>query len=77
MLILCFPRGVMKNNINQAISTFRFLATPKLEELKVTCMGMSHLTSVFEASIGKAISDGCRTTFKTFDVSQLCFSPRF
>ncbi|KAK7742488.1 hypothetical protein SLS63_000052 [Diaporthe eres] len=62
-----FWMGVMKNIINQAIGAFKFLATPKMEELKVTCMGMSHLTSVFEASLGKTIRDGCRTAFKTFD----------
>lgn len=66
----------MKNIINQAIGAFKFLATPKMEELKITCMGMSHLTSVFEASLGKTIRDGCRTAFKTFDVSQINFSLR-
>ena len=63
----------MKNVINQAIGAFKFLATPNIKELKVTCMGMGHLTSVFEASLGKTIRDGCRTAFKTFDVGQLFF----
>ncbi|KAG6366869.1 hypothetical protein INS49_001050 [Diaporthe citri] len=66
-----FWMGVMKNIINQAIGAFKILATPNMEELKVTCMGMSHLTSVFEASLGKTIRDGCRTAFKTFDCQSI------
>ncbi|KAJ0115348.1 hypothetical protein J7T55_012626 [Diaporthe amygdali] len=62
-----FWMGVMKNIINQAIGAFKFLATPQMKELQVTCMGMSHLTSVFEASLGKTIRDGCRDAFKAFD----------
>lgn len=59
--------GVMKNLINQGIGVFRMLATPRLEELRVTCMGMSQLSSVFEASLGKTIRDGCQNAFNTFD----------
>ncbi|KAL2877622.1 hypothetical protein SGCOL_007151 [Colletotrichum sp. CLE4] len=62
-----FWMGVMKNVINSAIGAFKFLATPHVQELKITCMGMSHLTSIFEASVGKTIREGCRDAFRAFD----------
>ncbi|KAK7446457.1 hypothetical protein CaCOL14_010866 [Colletotrichum acutatum] len=62
-----FWMGVMKNVINSAIGAFKFLATPHVQELKVTCMGMSHLSSIFEASVGKTIREGCRDAFRAFD----------
>lgn len=68
--------GVMKNVINSAIGAFKFLATPHVQELKVTCMGMSHLTSIFEASVGKTIREGCRDAFRAFDVSKHTLRPR-
>ncbi|OHE97095.1 hypothetical protein CORC01_07536 [Colletotrichum orchidophilum] len=62
-----FWMGVMKNVINSAIGAFKFVATPHIQELRVTCMGMTHLTRIFEASLGETIRKGCIDAFRTFD----------
>jgi len=69
LLTVCLALGVMKNIINSGIGAFKFFATPHVKGIRITCMGMSHLTYLFNDAAAKAIRAGCRDAFKAFNVS--------